>query len=478
MPESSSCHHYHDDGSDPRLEATMAAVDWNMVASIASRLLEVSACHWGSQLSGGFNVVRFLHMDDENSTVLVVRVPYLPEEGWTAENSKISAARLSSEVATMQYVRIHTSIPVPDVIHHSVELGSGSVGSPYIIMTKVDGVALSSIWDDMKDSKREIVLRQVVDILLELASQRFDKIGMLFRQESHTDSKNAWYIGPMIPDPDDDTTEQAFSHEIFTSAVDFWLACANTKLKTIYDTQFGAANKIYRYGHAWFLRSIIPALYDPSLDIAGFPLCPGGFHSQNIMIVDADTSPRISAVIDWEFSGTQGTSSFSQYPLFIVDHPQWEDDHPIRPRNIRDQATFNSLMREAEKKKDPTGDLPLSRAFARCQGVYLFEQAIQFPIMFSGLYPQLFAHIYGEEKVFSTEYYWALMKHGILKKEALQFEVETKVWKEVLNTLGSEFVSSDMSRTEFRIVVHNHVDRFPKGGLVRDWLAATPERYL
>ena len=31
-------------------------------------------------------------------------------------------------------------------------------------------------------------------------------------------------------------------------------------------------------------------------------------------------------------------------------------------------------------------------------------------------------------------------KHGILKKEALQFEAETKVWKEVLNTLGIEFI--------------------------------------
>jgi hypothetical protein len=28
-----------------------------------------------------------------------------------------------------------------------------------------------------------------------------------------------------------------------------------------------------------------------------------------------------------------------------------------------------------------------------------------------------------------------------LKKEALQFEEETKAWKEVLNTLGSEFQS-------------------------------------
>ena len=68
----------------------------------------------------------------------------------------------------------------------------------------------------------------------------------------------------------------------FISAADFWLALASSNLKTIHDTRFGAANKIYRYGHAWFLRSIIPALYDPSLDIEGFPLCPNGFHSQNI----------------------------------------------------------------------------------------------------------------------------------------------------------------------------------------------------
>jgi aminoglycoside phosphotransferase (APT) family kinase protein len=79
----------------------------------------------------------------------------------------------------MRYVRAHTSAPVPHIINHSVEADGDGVGSPYIIMTKVDGVALSCVWDDMEDSKREIVLQQVVDILLELASQRFDKIGML-----------------------------------------------------------------------------------------------------------------------------------------------------------------------------------------------------------------------------------------------------------------------------------------------------------
>ena len=51
--------------------------------------------------------------------------------------------------------------------------------------------------------------------------------------------------------------------------------------------------------------------------------------------------------------------------------------------------------------------------------------------------------------------------------------------KEAINTLGNEFVSNNMSSTEFRIVVQNHhVDRFPKGGLVRDWFAGIPEFYL
>ena len=470
MPESSPC---HDDKSDPHVETTIAAIDWNAAASTACRLLEVSDCRWGRKDYGGYNVVRFLHMDDENSTVLVVRVPYRPEEGWTANNLKIVASRLSSEVATMKYVSAHTSIPVPRVIHHSVDVDSGGVGSPYMIMTKVDGVPLSSIWDDMEDSKREIVLRQAVDILLELASQRFDKIGMLFQQENSTDPKNSWYIMPYFgPSTPDDTTLS----KTFTSAIDYWLAFTNAKLKTIYDTEFGHFNKIFDYSGIWFLRSLIPSLYDPSLDVAGFPLSPGDFQSPNIMIVDADTSPRISAVIDWELSCTEGTSSFSQYPLFLVDHPVWDDDHPLRQRNIRDQATFTSLMREAERKKDPTGDLPLSHAFLTCRGLYLFEQCMISDIMYSVLYPELFSHIHGDGEGFSAEYYRTLQK-GILKKKAQQFKVETEVWNEVFNTLGSELVSMDMSRTEFQIVVQNHVDHFPRGGLVRNWLA-TPEPYI
>ena len=63
----------------------------------------------------------------------------------------------------MQYVRPHTS---------TLFLLSFILALKWTVAV----LGLSSIRDDMEDSKRdsEIVLRQVVNILLELASQRFD----------------------------------------------------------------------------------------------------------------------------------------------------------------------------------------------------------------------------------------------------------------------------------------------------------------
>jgi len=79
------------------------------------------------------------------------------------------------------------------------------------------------------------------------------------------------------------------------------------------------------------------------------------------MITDVSTHPRITGVIDWEFSAAGFATSFAQYPLYIVDHPAWFEDHPLRERNLRDQATFDELIREAEHIRIPVGSLQLSQ---------------------------------------------------------------------------------------------------------------------
>ena len=179
-------------------------------------------------------------------------------------------------------------------------------------------------------------------------------------------------------------------------------------------------------------------------------------------------------MIDWELSSTLSTSSFAQYPLFIVNHPAWKDDNPLCARNIRDQSAFNKFMEEAELKRDPEGCQMLSRAFANCRGIYLFEQCLCYPLSYSVLYDQLFAHVFGDnaQEEFSADYYWALMDNGLLKKRVQRLDTERDVRHEALDILGEGLVVRNLSRSTFKDLVMTYHDRFAEGGKVREWLTA------
>ncbi|TFK35483.1 hypothetical protein BDQ12DRAFT_318471 [Crucibulum laeve] len=446
---------------DPRLDLTVKAIKWNTLSTIACQLYQVSSATWGELLSGGFNVVRFLHLDDTNNTVLVARVPYQPVDGMSDERADALCGRICSEVATMEYIATHSRILIPRVVGHSVDRDGGGVGSPYILMTKVDGVPLCSVWKDMDDSKREVVLQQVVDIILQLSSLRFDSIGALMKGDGA--SKPTWHIVPMstVIDIDDSSVLRAVSHRTYTSSVDYWITYANAKLQDIHDNNFGYISKSMQYAMVWFMRSIIPSLYDTSLDASGFPITPGDFHSQNIMVTDIDSSlPCISAVIDREFTTTFPTSGFAHYPLFIVDHPFLDDDHPLKTRNVQDQATFDRLMLASESRLHP-------------RGPYLFQMCMQDPMMFNVLYEDLFDYIFGEDdedEPFSDNYYHALTV-GILKKQTVQFDKEVIVRKEAAAVLGEDLVPFELSRSEFRALVSENADKFAEDGEVHSWLA-------
>ena len=78
----------------------------------------------------------------------------------------------------------------------------------------------------------------------------------------------------------------------------------------------------------------------------------------------------LSGLIDWDYSGLYFAADFATYPLFIIDHPAWNEDNPLRKRNIQDQNTFNEIILEAERNRNPVGGLPLSSlAAALLQGL-------------------------------------------------------------------------------------------------------------
>jgi hypothetical protein len=86
--------------------------------------------------------------------------------------------------------------------------------------------------------------------------------------------------------------------------------------------------------------------------------------------------------------------------------------------------------------------------------------------MYNELFPQLSAYVFGKDDgevgmLFFGTHHEALMRKGMLRKEAEQFDYEEKVRRDALATLGEELVRLGLSRADFKAF-----------GIVREWLAS------
>lgn len=184
------------------------------------------------------------------------------------------------------------------------------------------------------------------------------------------------------------------------------------------------------------------------IQTSGFPLGSGDFHSHNIFITKDNSEPRITAIIDWELS-TKCTSSFAQYPLSLLT----THNGPIAIHfvseifAIRLYSTGSYSKRNVRRIQIANSSFPEHSLTVRASTTS--NSAPRTPYMFTALYPQLFAFAFGDEKEFSGDYYWALMKCGILREVTKQFDYEVEVWHEVKSILRDELADQDYTRTEF-----------------------------
>ncbi|KJK73544.1 hypothetical protein H634G_11202 [Metarhizium anisopliae BRIP 53293] len=142
--------------------------------------------------TGSMNWAIFISFDDGLDWVF-----RSPRSGHHAIVSDESAQKmLLSEVATLKFLKKHTSVPIPEVFSFSGSYDN-PVGVPYILMSKATGRPLSDYdWTEISrrtpgypqlrpllplpDGIREKVMRQLGTIMAQLSTLRLDKIGSLF----------------------------------------------------------------------------------------------------------------------------------------------------------------------------------------------------------------------------------------------------------------------------------------------------------
>ncbi|TBU42362.1 hypothetical protein BD309DRAFT_866460, partial [Dichomitus squalens] len=133
----------------------------------------------------------------------------------------------SKQVATVDYLAHHSSIPVPAVLAHSSGAG-GEQGAPcYVVFQKPLGVCAENIFPSMTPIEQRLVIGAIARWMVELFDHRFDAIGSLrFADEG------VYKIGPIVMKPfySDGRSKLTLDRGPFDSAKAYYRACALREL--------------------------------------------------------------------------------------------------------------------------------------------------------------------------------------------------------------------------------------------------------
>ena len=103
--------------------------------------------------------------------------------------------KVESDVATTEFVRHATNIPVP-VIYAFDSNPANELGWEWMLMERVQGRPLNDVWDTMEFDTKQHLARKIANYMAELSQYKFNKLGSIFMRyrQSHID----FYIGPSI----------------------------------------------------------------------------------------------------------------------------------------------------------------------------------------------------------------------------------------------------------------------------------------
>lgn len=248
---------------------------------------------------GGVNIVFELSFDD--GTFWLARI-MLPDASYPTDGK---CQPLESEVATLQFLRQNTTIPIPRVYGYDANFGN-EVGMPYILMEALPGKRLwgGGFSDFIPDEYKLHVYRQIADILVQLYEHPFKEIGMLFTCEGNPDH---YHVGSIF-----DAQYRFSPYGPFTTSLEF------------YQTRAHLLNAHRPPDPPSLPDTVIPHKQEPDVvayivtkeyNCGPFFLTHPDFQITNFLF---DNNFNITGVIDWSGCQTTPLESFANPPEKII----------------------------------------------------------------------------------------------------------------------------------------------------------------
>ncbi|KAJ5218169.1 Aminoglycoside phosphotransferase [Penicillium cinerascens] len=368
----------------------------DLAGKLASRHYPGSTPATASRLSNGaFNVC--YRVTFENGRRVVVRFVALGRV--VARNEKVE-----DEVAIMQYVGQHTTIPVPIV------LGSGKCAvGPYIVMSYIEGNPLSGYLRDSSQITVTLnlgisipILRRayfgMAEVLLELSKAGFPFIGAIRRTESDewTVQKRPLTFNMNRLTQFSNIPLKVFERGRFNNAADYFEELARQQF---YHLEFQCNNAITdeadcrkKYIARCLFRKLAREI--PKEHCSGpFRLYCDDFRPDNVL-VDA-SSLNITGVVDWEFSYAAPVEYTLAAPWWLLlESPEdWEPNlDQFLTRYMPKFRVFLEVLKHCETRKIQGGSLSESQRLSIAMeksletGLFWICLALRHSSMFDEIY--------------------------------------------------------------------------------------------
>ncbi|KAJ7253748.1 hypothetical protein B0H12DRAFT_1116484 [Mycena haematopus] len=235
-----------------------------------------------------------------------------------------------SEVATLAYVRKHTSIPVPQVYHAEIDTDN-ALGTRYTIVERMVGVNLDQLWDTMGAKEREALARELGLLEAKMLQTRFPKIGCIIDRDGG--------VGPMAPSCTYDFTLRPPHCGPFTSSKALLEAHVRSELarmdepetwiaarRSVSSVNGGTEDLPLRYAVQWFslLLAGVLDMQGTELTATDFTLCHDDFNLGNML---ATPTGKVTALLDWQGSRVLPLWNSSRRGGYTDDIYLFKDEH-------------------------------------------------------------------------------------------------------------------------------------------------------
>ncbi|KAM0424898.1 hypothetical protein ACHAPT_009954 [Fusarium lateritium] len=217
----------------------------------------------------------------------------------------LPAIKTMNEVGVMTWLSQNTTIPLPKVIAYDSSVDN-PISHEYTLLSRVQGVTLSDIYDNLSDAQIAQILDQLIDFLCQLQAHPWEGIGGLV-----LDEKGEVKLGPVLDEtfwqvrdvealwPKGETVATLNIGGPYPTYVDYISAQV---LKNI--------QLIQTHDKLVFMRDVVPRLkcfeaalhtHADELNRVKLRLAHKDLHFAN-MVFDV-SSGRITGILDWEFAG-------------------------------------------------------------------------------------------------------------------------------------------------------------------------------